>query len=270
MNLKATIYKENDSGMLVLDEIKEYLQCIFPAMEINIKELILNKIDDELLTSMANRFADIKIRDPLQKNEPENKNILPAELDFEKRRLSGKTRAIGYIYDGYRYSNIFRKYSAEKFKKANDINIIVTNQLLSTRESIDDRYHLRVIIFSLPVVFSVTGLFEAPAKPREYYVLKQSTSSMGMNNFAEDYLLNAFENRYLRENDERTTDIAKGYFVQAIFYTLIGDPFCENKNCRLFNAHWQEDMIHAQLSKPDFCNYHQDMIKEINLKWSLN
>jgi hypothetical protein len=48
--------------------------------------------------------------------------------------------------------------------------------------------------------------------------------------------------------------------MQAVFYALTGDPFCDDPCCRLFNAHWQREMLAAQLSRPDFCRRHEKMI----------
>ena len=64
-------------------------------------------------------------------------------------------------------------------------------------------------------------------------------------------------------NDERLTGIVKGYAMQAFFYHTTFDPFCDDKNCRLFNAHWQEDMMHAQLDGEDICGKHRRVLEGI-------
>jgi len=52
--------------------------------------------------------------------------------------------------------------------------------------------------------------------------------------------------------------------MQTLFFHLTGNPFCKNKNCRLYNAHWQEDLIQAQLtSKNDFCLQHEKMLANL-------
>jgi hypothetical protein len=56
----------------------------------------------------------------------------------------------------------------------------------------------------------------------------------------------------------------KGYVMQAIAYRLWGDPFCGDQNCRLYNAHWQEEVIRAQLESPyEFCPYHRQKFAEL-------
>jgi hypothetical protein len=70
--------------------------------------------------------------------------------------------------------------------------------------------------------------------------------------------------KWLRPDDPRTTEVLKGYLAQAIFYYMTGEPFCEERECRLFNAHWQEDLLHAQLDGgSDLCAKHERMLAEI-------
>lgn len=76
-----------------------------------------------------------------------------------------------------------------------------------------------------------------------------------------------FKGRFLEHNDPRLTEVAKGYIMQAVFYHLYGDPFCEDKNCRLYNAHWQEELIWSQLESPhQFCQKHRTIVEEIRVK----
>ena len=66
------------------------------------------------------------------------------------------------------------------------------------------------------------------------------------------------EDCFVDHGDPRLTELLKGYSMQAVFYHLVGEPFCEDRDCRLFNAHWQEEMIRAQLqSGEDFCPEHR-------------
>ena len=72
-----------------------------------------------------------------------------------------------------------------------------------------------------------------------------------------------FRERFIAHDDERMTEIVKGYVMQAFFYNLAFEPFCVDKSCRLYNAHWQEDMIHAQLKGSDFCERHGGILERI-------
>jgi len=112
----------------------------------------------------------------------------------------------------------------------------------------------------MPSLISTSGLVEAPAKPREYYLLKQQYEKLGKD-LTE--LKASFSRRFIDYGDKRLTEVAKGYVMQAVFYLLTGNPFCEDKGCRLYNAHWQEELIFAQLeSEYEFCQRHTQLLEK--------
>jgi hypothetical protein len=116
-------------------------------------------------------------------------------------------------------------------------------------------------LYGLPSVISTTGLVEAPAKPREFYLLKQQYEMVGKDLLE---LKEKFKQGFIDYEDERLTEVIKGYAMQAVFYSLIGDPFCEDKACRLYNAHWQEELIFAQLeSQYEFCAHHAGILDSL-------
>ena len=73
-----------------------------------------------------------------------------------------------------------------------------------------------------------------------------------------------FDGTFIDYEDERMTEVVKGYAMQAVFYCLTGEPFCEDRGCRLYNAHWQEELITAQLkSKYEFCERHDRILESL-------
>jgi hypothetical protein len=117
-------------------------------------------------------------------------------------------------------------------------------------------------VYGIPSIISTTGVVEAPAKPREYYLLKQQYGMLGKDPLE---LKDRFKGRFIDYEDERLTEVMRGYAMQAVFYSLIGDPFCEDKGCRLYNAHWQEELIFAQLEgEYEFCPRHTELIEGKN------
>ena len=93
--------------------------------------------------------------------------------------------------------------------------------------------------------------------PRELYLRRQLGSDPIV-------LKEEFEGRFIDYDDSRLTEVMKGYLLQAIFFHMTGDPFCKNKNCRLYNAHWQEEVIHAQLETSDeLCKNHQAILQSL-------
>lgn len=68
--------------------------------------------------------------------------------------------------------------------------------------------------------------------------------------------------RFIEHDDERLTEVMKGYVAQTLFYHLFGESFCEDGDCRLYNAHWQEEVIRAQLGgRYEFCPRHRRMLE---------
>ena len=209
--------------------------------------------EKEVLESVARELASSKIHD-LQ-----NKDIsfkpLPAEINYEKRRLKApQHKATGILYDGLKLLSIFTQLIPKEESNLNYCHIVFTNQLFGTWDKSDLRYHARVAVFGFPSIISTTGVVEAPAKPREFYLKRQ----MGIDLLS---LKEEFKGRFIDYDDPRLTEVMKGYCMQALFLHMGGDPFCRDKNCRLYNAHWQEELIQAQLkSEHEFCSVHEKIL----------
>ncbi|GAG94478.1 unnamed protein product, partial [marine sediment metagenome] len=160
----------------------------------------------------------------------------------------------GILYDGFELLALLSRLIPEAELSLDHCHIIFTNQLLGTWSEDDHRYHARVSVYGFPSLISTTGVVEAPAKPRDFYLKQQLGISLPT-------LKEEFKGKFINYNDLRLTEVMKGYVMQALFFHLTGSPFCKNKNCRLYNAHWQEDLIQAQLtSKNDFCGEHEKIL----------
>ncbi|OGX25725.1 MAG: hypothetical protein A3J51_04645 [Omnitrophica WOR_2 bacterium RIFCSPHIGHO2_02_FULL_45_21] len=158
----------------------------------------------------------------------------------------------GLLYDPVGSERLFENI---KFKRS-DIDILITDKLIATYEESDRRLHLRAAIFGFPSVTSTSCIVEAPAKPKEYYLAKQKYSLLKAWELKEKEVKQKFKDSFIDYHDPRLTEVLKGYIAQAIFFELVGNPFCGNKSCRLFNAHWQEDLIRAQIKSGKFCKRH--------------
>ena len=94
--------------------------------------------------------------------------------------------------------------------------------------------------------------------------MKQQYGMMGMDDLALAEFKNKFEGRFIEYNDPRMTEVCKGYTAQALFFHITGEPFCQDKGCRLFNAHWQEELIYSQLESPyEFCDKHANILHNL-------
>jgi len=262
---KILLYNEGADQALNIEEIAEYLRKKLAKVGVEVRGdpfafyLLQNKILD-----YARRIASIKIQEATRRmvfgQEP-----LYGEIEYEKRRILGKTRAFGILYDGLELQRIFWELIPGEERRLEFVHIFFTNRLFATWEESDKRYHARTSVYGMPSIISTTGVVEAPAKPREYYLLKQQYEMLRRDLLE---LKDAFKGRFIDYEDERLTEVMKGYAMQAVFYSVLGEPFCEDKGCRLYNAHWQEELIFAQLgSEYEFCPRHTKFLEDE--EWAL-
>jgi hypothetical protein len=210
-----------------------------------------------MLDPLAEKLASIRILNPIK--EGLNSNPIYGEIDYEKRKiLNPSSNSFGVMYDGFSLQSILYLLIPKYEKGLEHLHIVFTNQLIATWDDYDRRYHLRVGVYGQPSIISTSGIVEAPAKPREFYILKQLVGKGDLNMVD---LKKQFDKRFIDYGDSRMTNVIKGYLAQAIFYHITGYPFCDDKGCRLFNAHWQEEMIYAQIESPyEFCEKHTEYL----------
>ena len=262
--MNIVLYDEGSAEELNIEEIAEYLgQKLGEAKtEIRGNPFAFNLSQDRI-PDYARKIAVIKIQEIRQPILP-GQEPLYGEIEYEKRRILGKTKAFGVLYDGFHLQRIFAKLISREERSLGFVHIFFTNRLFATWEEGDKRYHARTSVYGVPSVISTTGLVEAPAKPRQYYLLKQQYEALGKDLLE---LNDKFEGSFIAYEDTRLTEVIKGYAMQAVFYSLVGDPFCEDKGCRLYNAHWQEELIFAQLgSEDEFCQRHSKILAGLSKK----
>jgi len=249
---KVLLYDEGVAEMLDIGGIVEYLGDKLSKAEVEARGNPFAFCPEGSL-SYARKLASIKIQDASRETAFEHEPLY-GELSYEKRRILGKTKAFGVLYDGFQLQRVFLGLIAQEERSLEVVHIFFTNRLFATWDESNKRYHARTSVYGVPSVISTTGLVEAPAKPREYYLLKQQYEMLGKNLLE---LKDKFKGSFIDYEDERLTEVTKGYVMQAIFYSLTGNPFCEDKGCRLYNAHWQEELIFSQLeSGYEFCGQH--------------
>ncbi len=204
---------------------------------------------------LARELAGLKIR---KINEREFFKPLPAEVEYEKRKLlNPNLKAFGILYEGFKLAALFSWLVPKGELSLECCHIAFTNQLFGTWDQNNHRYHARVSIYSFPSLISTVGLVEAPAKPKEFYLRRQLGSDPTI-------LEQQFKGRFIDYEDPRLTEVMKGYLLQVLFFHMTGNPFCKDKNCRLYNAHWQEEVIHAQLETPhELCKSHQAILHSL-------
>jgi len=262
------LYRPERETVLDIVEIGRYLTSIFPTAKIETRSDYLSHYlrqrgedQEQWINRLAQGMAEIRVRD-LGK-----KDFFPpplyGEISYEIEKLRNPAeRSVGILYDGFRLQELWRELIPPAESGLFNIHLIFTVQLIGSWDEGDLRYHARTSIYGYPNILSITGLIEAPAKPREYYLLKQQLPPGMRDEVALSRLKEGFKDRILDYDDPRTTEVMKGYVMQAFFNHISGFPFCQQKGCRLYNAHWQEEMLEAQLKgDQEYCPYHQGLIE---------
>ncbi len=257
---QVLLYNEDATDKLDIEEIAEYLREKLGEVPVAVRG---NPFTPHLGKSRdyATKLASLKIQEVSRRIAPEEERPLLGEIQYEERRILGKTTVFGVLYDGFHLQRVLAELMLKGENSFRSNYIFFTNRLFATWEENDKRYHARTSIYGFPAIISTTGLVEAPAKPREYYLLKQQYELLGKDLLE---LKEKFRGSFIDYEDERLTEVIKGYAMQAVFYLLTGNPFCEDKGCRLYNAHWQEEVIFAQLDgEYEFCERHATILDSL-------
>lgn len=262
------IYQEPRNPAFDAAEVACHVGGMMPLVDVELLGPLLEERVDRLrpderrrmLDQAAMAIADARIRDPMATGGRKPKEPLPGEVDFERRRLENRQSGVfGILYDGHEMARLYGSLLSRDELRLGNAHIVFTNQLIGTWEEADKRYHARTIVCGSPAIISLAGLIEAPAKEKGYYLARRSSEMLGLAEEEKMELAREFAGDSLEHDDPRLTEIAKGYAMQALAYWLTGWPFCEDEDCRLFNAHWQREMLRAQLAGGyDYCNYHRE------------
>jgi hypothetical protein len=229
--------------------------------------LDVNVVAEEIEKIFPN--CKIYVRSPFmyEENRIEQAKVVDLKHPFERQqnqqhRSNGSSLLAIPLYDGFVMQSIFGERIPNSEMSLDHIHIIFTELMPCSFSEEDWRYHGRAIICGTPSIISTTGIVEALAKPREYYLYLSQLGSM-----VEDItnLKKMFAGRFIDYDDEeKITAASVNYVLQAIFFFITeGEPFCTDKDCRLFNAHWQEDLIHT-IEKRTLCAYHRNMVNKFS------
>lgn len=248
---KIIIYDEPTVPEIQINNIEKFLKETF-HVDVEVRKNFFKNTNDKFFQEIASTRI-FELKKPFSKHIPTE-----SEIQMEKENPDNSQNEEKVLYDGFEFQKIISKFIPEDESNQNVLNIIFTNKLTCTFDESDFRYHARALIGTNPAIISTTGIIEAPAKPKEYYLEL-------MTNFSEENIekiKEKFKGEFLEYNDPRLAEVVESYLLQAIMYYETGDAFCEDKECRLYNAHWQKELLYAQLNKK-FCEKHEESFKEI-------
>ena len=251
--------------------IQKIIACLKKILPNNVIEeeteslLYLKSIDKEKNTSFYKQALVHDLKKPLYIYDL---NYYHSSYNYKEKNVTTSTKNIECVdlllYDGFLVQTLVQKLikKHEQELTFSKLEIIVTDKLLCTFDESDWRYHARSLICGNPTLISTSGIVEGIAKPRDYYYkvyfFKENRDIL-------DELKKEYNGRFINYNDPRINDIIEGLVLQSIFYFInSGNPFCGDRNCRFFNAHFQDDIIRVNIKEKKICQKHKILINKYN------
>ncbi|WP_135851928.1 DUF7001 family protein [Halorussus salinus] len=255
---KITLYRA-PTTVADAEEIADWLRERLAA-DVAVRERFLDahRSDDGGAPSteeLAEQFAEARVSSPYER---ETGNTMLGIRRYEERTLDHPERAGGVLYDGVGVQRALNAAIPESERPLDHLHVALLDRAIGTWGDHDARWHKRVNLLGQPAIVSVPGLYEAPAKPEQYYEEKQKTALLSGDAPPREVLESEVEGEFLVADDPRTTEALKGYVLQAVHCWRTGEGFCEEEICRLSNPHRQPGVVEAQLRDPEFCEAHAE------------
>ncbi len=250
---KIILYDEPSVPEIKIKSAAEFLRKIFP-IEIQIKNNFFKDSNDYIFERIAKtRIFDLK--EKFTEYNPTTTEILNEKEVYDEQREET------ILHDGFELQKLIIENIPWDDDK-NTLHIIFTDKIICTYDENTARHHARVWIGPNPTIISTTGIIEAPAKPKQYYFdLMTNFTKEDINEIKRKY-----KGEFLEYHDPRISDVIEGVLLQIIIHQRTGEGFCEDKDCRLFNSHWQKELLQSQVENKKICKKHEKLFKETILE----
>ena len=249
---KIILYDEPTVPQIQLKKLEKFISETFP-IKVETRENFFQDLNESDYKEIANtRIFDLK-----KSFQIHNPTVDEINIENQNKDMSNKEEMT--LYDGIELNEIIKELIPKEENNQDTLHIIFTNKLTCTFDQNDLKYHARTWIGSNPIIISTTGIIEAPAKPKKYYIdIITNISKETIEKIKKKY-----KGEFLEYNDPKLLDIVEGLLLQIIFYYETGDVFCENNQCRLFNAHWQKDLFVSQIENKKICEKHEKILNKM-------
>ena len=284
IKFKNIHFYKNQSHNLNFNIIVSEIQKYFPKIPIDLRTSLLNNINDILAENLISiRISDIKkpfYKQPKLKDHEKLDKDIVYEMNFPKplilrginndssiNNTESQSKEL-ILYDGFMMQRLLETMINENYYNTDHVNIVFEDRLICTFAEEDWRYHARTFVAGNPSIISTTGIIEAPAKPKEWYIKQMQLAIYDTDNVDDNHnngLSLPDANKYLDYDDFRINFAAIGYILQILFFFITeGNPFCDDINCKLYNAHWQRELIQSQIENSRLCDEHCAMLHQFN------
>jgi hypothetical protein len=201
---------------------------------------------------MAWHTAFAKVRDV--ESPPPEREPADFEIDKEREALLADASAPGLLYDGRRLLEAYHGLLPDELATPGAApTVVLTDRMVGTYEG--DRYHVRFLVNGHPCILAPPGFVDGPARDRSFYMAKQVLGSAHDADVVSD-------DDHLTRGDDRISACVASSMLQVLAYHDTGEPFCEDETCRLFNPHWQEDLL-ASMATDRVCEDHEAWLAEL-------
>ncbi len=258
------LYDEPSAPYLDTFELRDYLQFWLPQVEVQTRTSFaahhIRSRPEPDQQAVSAQLADLEqgavVVDVSWPDDPWGPPVHPDGPPLESAFELG----YGTIYHSFELARAWAALIPEEESSSEQVHIAITAEHIGDFDLDDRRFHLRTIALSEPAIISTCGLVDALARPREYEFKRMQYMMVGLHEALAE-LEEEFADRMLEEDDPRITEILKGYVLQPVVYRLTGEPFCDDPQCRLYNSRRHEEVLRAQLTEPEFCPRHAELLR---------
>jgi len=204
------LYDEPSVPEIQINDLARFIAETF-VVPVHVRKSLFSHFKSDRETAV--KLASSRVFNPqasFETHHPTNE-----EINFEEESFGNNSASDNIVlYDGFELQKIMLDKIPDKELSWDTFHLAFTTKLSCTYDPEDNRYHGRAVIGSNPSIISTTGIIEAPAKPRAYYLIMQHSISQGLNL---DTLKDKFRGKFLEYHDKNLAQVVRGYALQAIF-----------------------------------------------------
>jgi len=194
--------------------------------------------------------------------EREVHNLVAPDRREDMRPMPPEERDLGIVYLAEPLQDVMRVLVPEQEGGETHLHLVYITQCIGHWAPGESSLTLQIIQHGRPTIISTTGFVEVPALPREYTFRRAQLLTFGMDEAAEE-LDERFAADALSHGDPRTTEVAAGYALQALFKRLFDEEGCGDPTCPLHSAATHDELARAHLDDAaGLCERHARMLME--------